>query len=126
MDKQGVFTGPVNPKTPYSPGVITGNLLFVSGQVPMNPETKRLAEGEFEEHVRQCLRNVETVLKASGLTLNHCVKVVVFLKDMANFDRLNAVYNEYFSEPRPARSCVQVAKLPLDVQVEIEAIATTA
>jgi len=90
----------------------------------MDPETKKIVEGEFETHVRQCIRNVETVLKAAGTDLNHAVKVVVFLKDMDNFARLNAVYNEYWGEVRPARSCVEVARLPLDVQVEIEAIAT--
>ena len=89
----------------------------------MDPSTKQIVEGEFEEHVRQCIRNVETVLKTAGTDLSHAVKVVVFLKDMNNFSRLNAVYNEYWGEVRPARSCVEVARLPLDVQVEIEAIA---
>jgi len=124
VKKQGVFVSEPNPATPYSPGIISGDLMFVSGQVPMNPETRQIVEGEFEEHVRQCLQNVEAVLRRAGLSLNHCIKVVVFLKDMDNFGRLNAVYNEHFAEPRPARSCVQVARLPLDVQVEIEAIAT--
>ena len=123
MDKRDVWTGQPNSESPYSPGIITGNLVFVSGQVPMDPATKRIVEGDFETHVRQCIKNVESVLKAAGTDLSHAVKVVVFLDDMDNFDRLNRVYKEYWGDVRPARSCVQVARLPLDVAVEIEAIA---
>ena len=89
----------------------------------MNPETKEVLRGDFEGEVRQCIENVERILKAAGTDLEHCVKVVVFLADMNNFSRLNAVYNQYFGDVKPARSCVQVARLPLDVDVEIEAIA---
>jgi len=89
----------------------------------MDPETRKIIEGDFETHVHQCIKNVESVLKAAGTDLNHVVKVVVFLRDMDNFTRLNAVYSQYFGEIKPARSCVQVARLPLDVDVEIEAIA---
>ena len=73
--------------------------------------------------MRLCIANVERILKAAGTDLDHCVKVVVFLADMNNFARLNGVYNEYFGDSKPARDCVQVARLPLDVDVEIEAIA---
>ena len=124
MDKRAVWTGEPNPNSPYSPGIITGNLVFVSGQVPMDPATRTIVEGDFETHVRQCIKNVETILIAAGTDLKHAVKVVVFLSDMNNFARLNKVYNEYWGDVRPARSCVQVARLPLDVDVEIEAIAT--
>lgn len=123
MNKQAVWPGSASPLAPYSPGIITGNLVFVSGQVPMDPATKQIVEGAFEDQVRQCVANVETVLKQAGTDLNHAVKVTVFLKDMDNFARLNAVYNEYWGEVRPARTCVEVARLPLEVQVEIEAIA---
>jgi len=123
MDKRAVWTGEPNPNTPYSPGIITGNLVFVSGQVPMDPATKQIVVGDFESHVRQCIKNVESILLAAGTDLQHAVKVVVFLDDMDNFDRLNRVYKEYWGDVRPARSCVQVARLPLDVDVEIEAIA---
>ena len=123
MDKKAVWTGSPSTSAPYSPGIVTGNLVFVSGQVPMDPATKQIKVGDFESHVRQCITNVETVLKAAGTDLDHVVKVVVFLDDMDNFARLNAVYNEYWGDVRPARSCVQVARLPLDVDVEIEAIA---
>ena len=123
MQKRSVWPGGATTAAPYSPGIVTGNLVFVSGQVPMDPETKNIVQGQFEDHVRQCIRNVETILKAAGTDLSHAVKVVVFLKDMDNFSRLNAVYKEYWGETLPARSCVQVARLPLDVDVEIEAIA---
>jgi len=124
MPKQAVQTGTAVAGAPYSPGIVTGDLVFVSGQVPMNPETKTVVRDDFEGAVRQCIANVERVLKAAGSSLENCVKVTVFLADMENFARLNVVYNEYFGEVRPARTCVQVARLPLDVDVEIEAIAT--
>ena len=123
MSKQAVNTGAAVQGAPYSPGIITGNLVFVSGQVPMNPETKSVIRGDFEAAVHQCIANVERILKAAGASLEHCVKVTVFLADMENFARLNVVYNEYFGDVKPARTCVQVARLPLDVDVEIEAIA---
>ena len=123
MQKQSVHTGTPVQGAPYSPGIIAGNLVFVSGQVPLNPETKEVLRNDFEGEVRQCIANVERILKAAGTDLDHCVKVVVFLADMNNFARLNTVYSEYFGNTKPARSCVQVARLPLDVNVEIEAIA---
>lgn len=126
MDKRAVSPGPPAAGAPYSPGIITGNLVFVSGQVPMNPDTRELLRGDFDGEVRLCLANVERILKEAGADLTHCVKVVVFLADMDNFARLNKVYNEYFGETKPARSCIQVARLPLDAEVEIEAIATLA
>ncbi|HLJ57678.1 MAG TPA: Rid family detoxifying hydrolase [Chthonomonadaceae bacterium] len=124
MPKQAVNVGAPVSGAPYSPGIISGNLVFVSGQVPMNPESKTVVRDDFEAAVRQCIANVERILKAAGSDLERCVKVTVFLADMENFARLNAVYNEYFGVVRPARTCVQVARLPLDVDVEIEAIAT--
>jgi len=124
MEKKAVWTGDPVGDVPYTPGITLGNLVFVSGQVPMDPATRKIVEGDFETHVRQCISNVERVLKAAGTDLEHVVKVVVFLSDMDNFARLNAVYGEYWGEVKPARSCVQVARLPLDVDVEIEAIAT--
>src|SRR5882757_11086770 len=117
MAKLSFNTGTSVQGAPYSPGIITGNLVFVSGQVPMNPETKEVVRDNFEAAVEQCLVNVERILKAAGTDLDHCVKVLVFLADMDNFARLNAVYNRYFGDVKPARSCVQVARLPLDVDV---------
>lgn len=123
MDRKPVFPGTVNTAGPYSPGIVTGNLVFVSGQVPMDFATKQIVDGDFEAHVHQCLKNVQTILAAAGSDLKHAVKVTVFLKDMNNFARLNAVYTGYWPDVKPARSCIEVARLPLDVDVEIEAIA---
>jgi 2-iminobutanoate/2-iminopropanoate deaminase len=123
MAKQPVQTGSPVQGAPYSPGIVAGNLVFVSGQVPMNPETKTIVRDDFEAAVRQCITNVERILHAAGTDLDKCVKVTVFLADMENFARLNAVYNQYFGDVKPARTCVQVARLPLDVDIEIEAIA---
>ena len=123
MSKEAVNVGSPVSGAPYSPGIVTGNFVFVSGQVPYSSETKEVVRDDFEGAVRQCIANVERILKAAGTDLEHCVKVLVFLQDMDNFARLNKVYNEYFGDTKPARSCVQVARLPLDVDVEIEAIA---
>lgn len=123
MQKEPVWAGGKVEGAPYTPGIVAGNLIFVSGQVPMNPETKKIVEGDFETHVKQCLKNVNAILEAAGSDLDHAVKLTVFLKDMNHFARLNAVYNTYFGEIKPARTCVEVARLPLDVDVEIEAIA---
>jgi 2-iminobutanoate/2-iminopropanoate deaminase len=123
VEKKAVWAGAPVSGSPYSPGIVAGGFVYVSGQVPMDPETKRIVEGDFETHVRQCIKNVETVLKTAGSDLTQAVKVTVFLSDMDNFSRLNAVYKEYWGDILPARSCVQVARLPLDVDVEIEAIA---
>jgi 2-iminobutanoate/2-iminopropanoate deaminase len=123
MKKQRVSLGSPATGAPYSLGITAGSLVFVSGQVPMDPATKQIVVGDFETHVRQCIKNVESILVAAGTDLEHAVKVTVFLSDMDNFSRLNAVYSEYWGDVKPARSCVQVARLPLDVDVEIEAIA---
>jgi 2-iminobutanoate/2-iminopropanoate deaminase len=123
VEKQAVWAGAPVAGSPYSPAIVAGGFVYVSGQVPMDPETKQIVQGEFEDHVRQCIKNVETILKAAGSDLTHAVKVTVFLSDMNNFARLNAVYKEHWGDTLPARSCVQVARLPLDVAVEIEAIA---
>jgi 2-iminobutanoate/2-iminopropanoate deaminase len=123
MEKRAVSMGSPATGAPYSLGITAGGFVFVSGQVPMDPETKKIVEGDFETHVRQCIKNVEAILVAAGSGLEHAVKVTVFLSDMDNFARLNTVYKEYWGETKPARSCIQVARLPLDVDVEIEAIA---
>lgn len=123
MEKRAVSMGSPATGAPYSLGITAGGFVFVSGQVPMDPETKKIVEGDFETHVRQCIKNVEAILVAAGSGLEHAVKVTVFLSDMDNFARLNTVYKEYWGDTKPARSCIQVARLPLDVDVEIEAIA---
>ncbi len=124
MEKKAVHTdaGPVQ-GAPYSPGVRVGEFLFVSGQVPIDPATSRVIEGGFEDQTRQCIRNLASLLKQAGSSLDHVVKTTVFLADLNNFSEMNRVYGSYFSGVKPARSCVQVARLPLDSMIEIEAIA---
>lgn len=123
--KQPIRTSTAVASAPYTPGIKAGPFVFVSGQVPLDPATGQLVSGSFEDRVRQCIHNVQAVLEAAGLTLDHVVKTTVFLTDMANFSRMNAVYGEYWGDVKPARSCVQVAGLPLGADVEIEAIALT-
>jgi len=123
MAKQAIWPGSPVDGAPYSPGIRSGSLVFVSGQVPLDPSTRSIVSGEFEDRVRQCIANVERVLIADGLGLEHVVKVTVFLTDLDMFGRLNAVYTPVWGETKPARSCVQVSRLPMDVDVEIEAIA---
>lgn len=124
MQKQGIYTeaGPVQ-GAPYTPAVRVGPFIYVSGQIPLDPATSRIVEGDFETQVRQCLRNLAAILKSEGLGLDSVVKTTIFLKDLNNYPTLNAVYGSYFSGVKPARSAVEVARLPLDVAVEIEAIA---
>lgn len=108
---------------PYSHAVESGDLVFVSGQTPLDPATGKLAEGGIAEKTEQCFKNLFAVLQAAGLTEENVVKVNVFLTDMANFAEMNAVYATKFSAPYPARSTVAVAALPLGAPVEIELIA---
>jgi 2-iminobutanoate/2-iminopropanoate deaminase len=89
----------------------------------LDPDTRQIVEGDFDARVRQCIRNIESVLKLANIGLEQVVKTTVFLTDMEDFGRLNKVYGEYWGEIKPARSCVQVARLPLEADVEIEAIA---
>ncbi|QZT35267.1 RidA family protein [Caldalkalibacillus thermarum TA2.A1] len=107
---------------PYSQAVQVGSLLFTSGQIPLTPDGK-LVEGDVRAQTRQVLANLEAVLKAAGATLNDVIKTTVFIKDMNEFAQVNEVYGEIFGEHKPARSCVEVARLPKDVRVEIECIA---
>lgn len=111
------------PVGPYSPGVVANGFLFVSGQIPLDPATGQMVKDSFESQVRQTLNNLRSVVEGAGLTLNHVVKVTIFLTDLANFDHLNQIYSEYFGESKPARATVQAARLPKDVDVEIECIA---
>ncbi len=124
MSKKAIHTeaGPLQ-GAPYTPAVRAGNTIYISGQIPLDPATSRIVEGGFEDQVRQCLRNLASILKQEGLGLEHIVKTTIFLQDLENFAELNRVYGPYFSGIKPARSTFQVARLPLDVMVEIEAIA---
>jgi 2-iminobutanoate/2-iminopropanoate deaminase len=108
---------------PYSQAVQVGNLVFTSGQIPIDPATGQFAEGGIKEQTRQSLTNVKAILEEAGLALSSVVKTTVFLADMADFADMNAVYAEFFAEPFPARSAVAVKTLPKGALVEIEVIA---
>lgn len=122
---QQIISTPAAPAAigPYSQAVRIGNLLFTSGQIPLDPVSGKLVEGTVEEQTRQVLKNVKAVLEAAGSGLEHVVKSTVFISNMDDFARINAVYAEFFPSDPPARSCVEVARLPKDAQVEIEVIA---
>ncbi len=109
---------------PYSQAIVSGKLVFTAGQLPLNPVTNKIAAGDFESQLRQVIHNLEAVLQAAGTNLKNVVKFTVFLTDLKNFTTLNKVFSEYFPEAAPARSAFQVSRLPLDVLVEIDAIAT--
>ncbi|SFG83596.1 RidA family protein [Pontibacter chinhatensis] len=108
---------------PYSHAVEAGELVFLSGQTPIDATTGKLVEGNISVQTEQCFKNLFQVLAAAGLTPEHVVKVNVFLTDMGNFSAMNEVYKTQFSEPYPARTTIGVASLPLGAQVEMEMIA---
>lgn len=108
---------------PYSQAVVSNGFAFLSGQIPINPATGQLIEGDVEAQTVRVLENLKAVLEASGSSLARVVKTTVFLKDMGEFARMNAVYAGYFPENPPARATVEAARLPRDVRVEIDCIA---
>ena len=107
---------------PYSQARVVGNLIFASGQIPIIPETGALAEG-LEAQAEQVFTNIAHLLEAAGSDMGHVVKTTVFIKNMDDFGAINAIYARHFLEPFPARSCVEVARLPKDVLLECEVIA---
>jgi 2-iminobutanoate/2-iminopropanoate deaminase len=108
---------------PYSQAVRAGNLVFASGQIPIDPSTGEFVPGGIAEQTEQVLKNLSAVFAAAGLTMNQIVKTTVFLADMNDFTAMNEVYAKFFAENPPARATVQAARLPRDAKVEIEAIA---
>lgn len=107
---------------PYSQGIDLGNMIFFSGQIPLNPVTGEMPEG-IEAQAKQSLENVKGLLESQGLDFSHVVKTTVFLDSMDDFVTVNEIYAEYFVEPYPARSAVEVAKLPKGALIEVEVIA---
>jgi 2-iminobutanoate/2-iminopropanoate deaminase len=107
---------------PYSQGVVAGNLLFISGQLPLNPTTGDFVVGGIEERAHQCLKNIKAIAEAAGTGLDRAVKLTVFMTNINDFTRINQVYAQYFNVILPARSAVQVAALPKNADIEIEAI----
>src|SRR5665648_124662 len=108
---------------PYSSALKIGNLVFVSGQLPIDPVIGEIVKGEIEAQARRSLENLKAVLESYSVGLENVVKTTIFLKDMNNFSRVNKIYGEYFTGQFPARSCVEVSRLPKDAHIEIEAIA---
>jgi 2-iminobutanoate/2-iminopropanoate deaminase len=108
---------------PYSQAVLAGDFLYVSGQLPVEPRSGSVIAVEVEAQTRQILENIKSILESAGGSLAQIVKTTIFIKDMYDFPKINAVCAEYFSEPYPARACAEVARLPKDVSVEIEAVA---
>lgn len=108
---------------PYSQAIEANGMLFVSGQIPFVPATMTLVSEDVKEQTRQSLENVKAIVEAAGYSMKDVVKAGVFIKDMNDFAAVNEVYNEYLGDVKPARACVEVARLPKDVKVEIEVIA---
>ena len=108
---------------PYSQGIKTNNLMFFSGQIPLDPTTGKVVDGGVKEQTKQVLKNIDALLKSQKLTAENVIKTTVFLKDMADFATVNTEYATFFNTNPPARSCVAVSGLPLGVLVEIEVIA---
>ena len=110
---------------PYSQAVRAGNLIFVSGQGPIDPATGALSAGDIAEQTRLVLRNVGNILAAAGASMDHVVRTTVYLADMNDFAAMNAAYAEAFADPAPARTTIQAARLPRDMRVEIDVIASS-
>ncbi len=108
---------------PYSQGTKAGNLIFTSGQLPIVPETGELIKDDIKKATKQSLSNVLSVVEAAGGKLTDIAKVVIFIKNMEDFPKINEVYEDFFKDHKPARSCVEVSRLPKDANIEIEAIA---
>lgn len=106
----------------YSPGIAAGGLVFLSGQIPLNPATMRVVDGDFAERARQVFRNLAAIAEAAGCSLDDAVKITVFLTDLENFASVNAIMEEFFEAPYPARAVIGVAALPKSVDVEADAI----
>ncbi|HCW24608.1 RidA family protein [Coprococcus sp. AM14-16] len=109
---------------PYSQAVLVNGMLFTSGVIPIDPETNTLVEGDATVQARQAIGNLKNLIEASGSSMDKVVKTTVFIKDMNDFGKINDIYKDFFTSDFPARSCVEVARLPKDVLIEIEAIAT--
>jgi 2-iminobutanoate/2-iminopropanoate deaminase len=120
-----VVTAPDAPKAmgAYSPAIRAGNLLFISGQIPVDPSTGTLIEGDITAQADQVMKNVTALLRAAGASFTNVVRTTVYLADMNEFAAMNEVYSRYIIDPPPARATVQVARLPRDVKIEVDAIA---
>lgn len=114
--------GGAKPLAPYSPGIVSGDFLYTSGQIGLDPDTQKLVQG-VEAQAKQALENLGAVLEAAGVKFSDLIKVTIFMTDMQDYAAINAIYGEYFDDEPPARSAVQVGALPAGALVEIEAVA---
>ena len=124
MAKRAITTPKAKAIGPYSLAIEAGDLVFVSGQIPLDAATGKLVEGDISAQAKQSLENLKTILDAAGLGFGHVVKTTIFLTSMADFAAVNEVYKSYVGEPYPARSTFAVAALPMGAKVEIEMIAS--
>ncbi len=125
MAAREAITSPTAPAAigPYSPAIRAGNLLFISGQIPLDPATGQLVRGDIRVQTTRVMDNLRELLVAAGADTSHVVRTTIFLADLSDFAVVNEIYATYFTPPYPARATVQVARLPRDVRVEIDAIA---
>lgn len=124
MKKPVFISSAPKPVGPYSQAVAVGSWLFLSGQIPIDPDTEQMISGDIVSQTERVMQNIQAVLKAHNMSFNHVVKVSIFLKNMDHFSSVNEVYSRYFTKPFPARSCVAVRELPKGVDIEIEVIAS--
>jgi 2-iminobutanoate/2-iminopropanoate deaminase len=124
MPKQAITPPKGKAIGPYSLGIASGDLVFISGQIPLDAATGKLVDGDVSAQAKQSLENLKAVLDAAGLTFGHVVKTTIFLTDMADFAAVNEAYKGHVTEPYPARSTIAVAALPMGAKVEIEMIAS--
>lgn len=124
MSKSVVYSkNAPEPIGPYSQAIQAGNMLFISGQIAIDPATGNIDKADIQKETTQVMKNLQEILKAAGMNFGHVVKSTIFLKDMNNFPKVNEIYGQYFTEQPPARETVEVSRLPKDVNVEISCIA---
>jgi 2-iminobutanoate/2-iminopropanoate deaminase len=124
MKKEAIWPkGGPEPKGPYSPAVVVGDLVFVSGQGPADAKTGEIVRGEISEQMKTTVENIRIILEGAGSSLENVVKVTVYLSDMDKFGEMNELYKEYFGPVYPARTTIQAGRLPLDIDIEIDVIA---
>lgn len=124
VEKKIVYTEKApKPVGPYSQAVIAGDFIFTAGQIPIDPKTNQVVQGDIKEQTKQVLENLKAVLEASGATFDDVVKVTVYMRDLSEFSAMNEIYSEYFKNSPPARTTVEVSRLPRDVKIEIDLIA---
>jgi len=124
VEKKVVYTEKApKPIGPYSQAIIAGDFIFTAGQIPIDPKTNQVVQGDIKEQTRQVFENLRAILEEAGATFDDVVKVTVYMKDLSEFPAMNEVYSEYFKSSPPARTTVEVSRLPRDVKIEIDLIA---